>query len=262
MAIKWNGSTVLTCDEGFGYHADFITGWEEDFLQQAVDTCTNPSGMISDCPLFDVVSEAKAEMCEMKLPSLIADEDVLGPLSKLPGGVKITLGGDSDDDDDDEAASTTSAAKPVLTYAPGVVPEHSESPLPGQIFKETSVEAAPAQATTLIPAVAAPVPTSAAGVEIAAAGGVFAEASAEPPATTAAPEIAPVGDGAGFISTEYVTKGNIVSKILWQEEVVYETVEDDVTTTLTVGADGVPPAAPVRRRRRSHLHAHNHRRHN
>lgn len=73
---------------GFGYHGDFMMGWDEDFLQKAVKTCTNDSGRIEDCPLFDIMSKEAACKCEMEkpLPEILKNEDIKGPMPKLPGG--------------------------------------------------------------------------------------------------------------------------------------------------------------------------------
>ena len=73
---------------GTGFHGDFITGWEEDFLQQVVDTCTDSSGMIEKCSLFDIKPEGyqNTEKCEIELPEELAKEDVKGPMDALTGG--------------------------------------------------------------------------------------------------------------------------------------------------------------------------------
>lgn len=77
---------------GYGYHGDFIMGWDEAFLQQAVDTCTNLSGKIEDCPLFHIQSSSVYGTCNITLPAALADEDVVGPRSGLPGGCAIQSG--------------------------------------------------------------------------------------------------------------------------------------------------------------------------
>lgn len=74
---------------GYGYHGDFISGWDEETLGQAVKQCTNESGRIEDCPVFDLQSEYEASQCDMVVPDVIADEDVLGPMPALPGGIQL-----------------------------------------------------------------------------------------------------------------------------------------------------------------------------
>jgi len=78
-------------------------GWDEPFLQSAVDTCTNPSGKIEDCPLFTLQSEAEANQCQVKTPSSSSKgfsaagiaafkEEVETDLHALPGDVPINAG--------------------------------------------------------------------------------------------------------------------------------------------------------------------------
>lgn len=205
-----------------------MMGWEENFLQQAVDTCTNPSGRIQDCPLFDVVSEAKATACGLKnsLPQALFGEDVKGPMIKLPGGMTGS-----------EPAASSPAARPSLTYKPGEKPSAPASPLPGQIFKASS--SAPAVPTTT----AVPTPSNygaKANPENATPTTPTTPPPPPPPASTPAP------DTQSYYSTQYVTNGNVVSKILWQEQLVYVTQYVDAVETAAPGA--------ARRRRGAHLH--------
>ncbi|OAQ85857.1 WSC domain-containing protein [Purpureocillium lilacinum] len=218
-----NGDTT-----GYGYHGDFMMGWDESFLQKAVDTCTNPSGRIQDCPLFNVVSEAKATACGLKnsLPQALFGEDVKGPMIKLPGGMTGS-----------EPAASSPAARPSLTYKPGEKPSAPASPLPGQIFKASS--SAPAVPTTT----AVPTPSNygaKANPENATPTTPTTPPPPPPPASTPAP------DTQSYYSTQYVTNGNVVSKILWQEQLVYVTQYVDAVETAAPGA--------ARRRRGAHLH--------
>ncbi|KAM0191353.1 hypothetical protein ACHAPA_002138 [Fusarium lateritium] len=259
-----NGDTT-----GYGYHADFIMGWEEEFLQDAIKTCTSESGKIEDCPLFDVVSEEKAKSCEMKMPKALANEDCKGPLKALPGSNGDSYGDDSDVEKPDP---TGIKVAPTLSYSPGDRPENSASPLPGQVFKVSSAYQAPApgpssetpsvvaaipsiESTSSVPAVLAPIPTieAVSDVDLGAAALKETTSVGEPavpsaPTTTPAPEFVAVTDTKSFYSTQYVTNGNLVSKILWEEEVVYvtdlqeETVVVTVTSTAVVGPSAAPAA--------------------
>ncbi|CAG7565647.1 unnamed protein product [Fusarium equiseti] len=280
-----NGDTT-----GYGYHADFIMGWEEEFLQDAIKTCTSETGRIEDCPLFDVVSEEKAKTCEMKMPKALENEDCKGPLKALPGS-------NGDSDEIEKPDPTGAKPAPTLTYAPGERPTNSASPLPGQIFKVSSAYGAPAPGPSSVntekpspiyskisePSAPALLPTIEAVADV---GAVAIEQTtsveAEAPTTTPAPQFEPVEETKSFYSTQYITNGNLVSKILWEEEVVYVTdlKEEVVVVTVTstaiatpsVGpapaaappappaAEAPPAAAPARRRRRgAHLHGHGHR---
>lgn len=74
---------------GYGYHADFLEGWDRDTLTDAVKTCTNPSGMTSDCkPFLPLQEQTDMHNCKIKsLPSAIAKENTQNPQGKLPGGI-------------------------------------------------------------------------------------------------------------------------------------------------------------------------------
>lgn len=77
---------------GFGYHGDFMTGWNVGFLQQAVNTCTNLSGRIEDCPLFHIQSDEDAAKCFLKTPDELRDDNCAGPRRGLCGNVTIQAG--------------------------------------------------------------------------------------------------------------------------------------------------------------------------
>lgn len=80
---------------GYGYHGDFIAGWDPDFLQEAIGSCTNPSGKVEDCPLFELQSEEEMRKCAISpLPADCQKEDVEGPRSGLPGDVAVQPGPD------------------------------------------------------------------------------------------------------------------------------------------------------------------------
>ncbi len=65
-------------------------GWDTTFLQNVLNTCktTYSAGDISECPLFEVISAKDASMCEFKVPQGLANENVEGPFTLLPGGIK------------------------------------------------------------------------------------------------------------------------------------------------------------------------------
>ncbi|EXJ83114.1 hypothetical protein A1O1_06733 [Capronia coronata CBS 617.96] len=67
---------------GYGGHGDFVMGWDPELLQNAVDQCTNESGRVEDCPVFDLIPDSQAEGCKIE-PEV--DEPVSGLLSALPG---------------------------------------------------------------------------------------------------------------------------------------------------------------------------------
>ncbi|KAK8245849.1 hypothetical protein IWZ00DRAFT_331531 [Phyllosticta capitalensis] len=118
-----DGQFVLSNGDptGHGYHGDFITGWDEDFLQSAINTCTSESGEIQDCPLFNIQSEADTQLCKAEVPEALANDNCEGPSDGLCGGVQVQYGpayatmGSSN-----SSASTTSA--PSYTGSTPLVP--------------------------------------------------------------------------------------------------------------------------------------------
>ncbi|KAF2091052.1 hypothetical protein K490DRAFT_2249, partial [Saccharata proteae CBS 121410] len=77
---------------GYGYHGDFMSGWNETFLQEAVETCTNLSGEIDDCPLFDIQTEADTQTCQFEVPQALAHDNCEGPRKGLCGNNPIQSG--------------------------------------------------------------------------------------------------------------------------------------------------------------------------
>ncbi|KAF2658680.1 WSC domain-containing protein, partial [Lophiostoma macrostomum CBS 122681] len=74
---------------GFGFHGDFINGWDVNVLQNAVDTCLDESGTTSRCNAVTLYTAAESNSC--KLPSVV-DEQVDGTLHQLPGCNPIFYG--------------------------------------------------------------------------------------------------------------------------------------------------------------------------
>lgn len=78
--------------EGYGYHGDFIAGWNTTFLQDALNVCNSTTGLQEDCPLFNLQDENNATACTMALPDAIKEEDTRGPRDSLPGNHPIYSG--------------------------------------------------------------------------------------------------------------------------------------------------------------------------
>ena len=205
---------------GFGYHGDFISGWDEKFLQAAVNQCTNPSGNIADCPLFTLQSLDDQLKCKIAPPPMVASEKLTGIIGNtLPGGVTIHRGpGPAGHNGVPPSAPPASSVETGNQHAAMV----GEDKLPGGVFKEA--------------------PTSS------------AEVPPPPPPPTAAPipSDPPVPEGYELVRTDYVTNGGVVSKIIVIETVTYVMLASEtVTVTATV---------PAAEKRHAHQHLARHRR--
>jgi hypothetical protein len=100
---------------GYGYHGDFMHGWEDGVLQQAIDTCTSDSGEVSACSVFDLQSETKQRECTFDMPSTLANEDVQMHADGLPGPMGIQWGPAYASMSMGSSSSSTSAISSVPT---------------------------------------------------------------------------------------------------------------------------------------------------
>lgn len=237
-----NGQFVISNgdEQGFGYHGDFISGWDEDFLQVAVNTCTNDSGKISDCAPFTLLDEFKQQQCKMKTPGFLAGDKVDGFVgNSLPGGVAVQYGPEPAVSHPAPAKTqpTSHVAVPTVSYEPGV----TSLSLPGGVFKEKPTSTT-SEEEVKQSALAVPEPEL--------------ETSSPSPTPTPAPvpSDAPVPEGYELVRTEYITNGKVVSKIVVIETVKYEYLikaTETVTVTATLAAEKA-------RRELNHLHRHRH----
>lgn len=97
---------------GYGYHGDFMAGWESGVLQQAIDTCTNPDGNFDECAVFDVQTQTKQQQCHFDMPAAIKSENVHKCTSGLPGDMPIEWG--------PAYASMSMGSNPTTTAVPGI----------------------------------------------------------------------------------------------------------------------------------------------
>ena len=86
----YDGAFVMSTGDNVGYsdHADFTNGWdasENSLLQQAIETCTNPSASIDACDVLKPHRSDVYKVCHPanKLP--VEDIGIFGGLDKLPG---------------------------------------------------------------------------------------------------------------------------------------------------------------------------------
>ncbi len=165
------------------------------------------------------------------MPTLpaIASEKLAGVIgASLPGGVTIQYGPGPALGNKAPSIAVAAAASPTTT------------PLPGGVFQEAPTSTGELNALD--------VPSSSA---------VPSSSSSEPepapsPTPTPTPSDPPVPEGYDLVRTDYVTNGNLISKIVVIETVEYVLMTTEVVTvTKTFGADKA-------RRELHHLHRHQH----
>jgi hypothetical protein len=84
--ILANGDTT-----GLSYHADFVSGWDHQFLQKALDTCGNLGYKLQDWPVFaNNLTDPVDHDCRME--GMISAEDV-GTLAPLDTSQAATPSG-------------------------------------------------------------------------------------------------------------------------------------------------------------------------
>ncbi|KAF2182095.1 hypothetical protein K469DRAFT_740577 [Zopfia rhizophila CBS 207.26] len=84
---EWNGNQhpfVLSNGDttGYGFHGDFVHGWDVNVPQNAVNTCLDDSGSVAKCSTVTMYTGDKCKVC--KLPPVV-NEVTDGWLKELPG---------------------------------------------------------------------------------------------------------------------------------------------------------------------------------
>ncbi|KAI0973903.1 WSC domain-containing protein [Xylaria arbuscula] len=74
---------------GYGYHGDFLNGWDIPTLQKAINECTAASGNIEECGAFTLRNDDDMKACKV-LPRV--NETVSGILQALPGCNAVQAG--------------------------------------------------------------------------------------------------------------------------------------------------------------------------
>ncbi|OQE39815.1 hypothetical protein PENCOP_c006G06042 [Penicillium coprophilum] len=77
---------------GYGYHGDFMHGWEDGVLQEAIETCTSESGVVEECDVFTIQTEDEQRQCQFSIPSELKQENCHMHDDGLPGGMSIQWG--------------------------------------------------------------------------------------------------------------------------------------------------------------------------
>ncbi|KFY25116.1 hypothetical protein V493_04831 [Pseudogymnoascus sp. VKM F-4281 (FW-2241)] len=162
FADQWNGDkhpfVFSNGDEtGYGYHGDFVNGWDVPTLQRAVTECTNLSGVVEDCPVFDFFEDEEVDNC--KIQSTI-DEKIQGTLAALPGcnpstgegaravtskdcAANPTVGNGTDSTDEESpsassVATASASASEVPSSSSASASESSSAPIADQAPPDTN----------------------------------------------------------------------------------------------------------------------------
>ncbi|KAF8151008.1 hypothetical protein B0H34DRAFT_665516 [Crassisporium funariophilum] len=139
---------------GYGYHADFINGWDKGVLQNAVDKChCNPFGDPTCCVQQGLFSMDQGKSCRI---TKAIDEQTTGTVLKLPGnnpvqseGKKATMFADN---------VTPALISPVFAYTGDSPTATGSVGGPAQTNSVASTVAQPSS-SSLAPATM-PIPTS------------------------------------------------------------------------------------------------------
>jgi hypothetical protein len=190
-----------------------MNGWNIDTLQSAVDTCTNLSGRVEDCPIFtpSLQTEAKQGTCEIqKMPQMLMKDDCAGPAKGLCGNVPVQYGPGYANPLKPGVPGDKPTAKPVISSVAPVptqsyAPAHSMGPGGVSVFAvKPSAPAAPA-------------------------------VSALPPVVSVAAAAAPVVTAAASLDDAVPANAKIVSTTTYTSSgIVYEVAIEEVAVTVTV----------------------------
>ncbi|KAF1323386.1 Murein transglycosylase, partial [Globisporangium splendens] len=152
---------------GFGFHGDFLNGWDVDVLQAAVDQCTDKNYFNSgECPPLKASfsDKAPAKRCTLQ-PEIV---EPITNIAKLPGNNPVTYvapvstpapatgDGDADDDADDDEESTPTPSSSSAAPTPSATEEEVGGEATDAPSKSTSVP----QATASTPEASAETPTT------------------------------------------------------------------------------------------------------
>ncbi|EME42972.1 hypothetical protein DOTSEDRAFT_72402 [Dothistroma septosporum NZE10] len=227
---------------GTSYHADFIMGWKSaDFLGQAIETCTNASGEVEDCPLFTLQNDADAAQCTFPMPETFKGDDCAGPRDGLPVGVPVQYGPEPATKyavPGREGVATTAVPQTSApaTYSQSAPVYSPVNPSDTKTAEGGIVQGAAAAASTLL-----------------GYGSVSSSTSCSSSQITQAPAYSASQDD-NIVSTTYITQGNEVI------EVVIEETEITVTATAEATPSASGYAAPgYDSKHKRHLEKHQHR---
>ncbi|KAK4570039.1 hypothetical protein LTR86_003009 [Recurvomyces mirabilis] len=119
---------------GYGFHGDFINGWDPVVQTNAVNNCLYngaPDGVIQECPYLNEVDTTGAAANCPERPQQVR-ENVTGMLDHLPGCVQVTYGPGSATAAQMEC--NASVPVPYITPTPMGTPLPTATPVIGQQY--------------------------------------------------------------------------------------------------------------------------------
>ncbi|KAI1917975.1 hypothetical protein LOZ61_000089 [Ophidiomyces ophidiicola] len=217
---------------GYGYHGDFIEGWQETVLQNAIDQCTNLSGRVEDCPLFKLQSEDDQRKCKLVKPAALGGELYSLTNGGLPGNVPIMRGPGYAMPEGTPSEGTPSAPEKVSSSSPPTISSPKvKLPLPSMPVPSipeapvSSKPEAPVLSKPEVPALSKPETTAMFSSET-----TVPQPIVTPPPETKSKEADSKSNGAEVpYATSYSTDGPVVYEIVYVRKIVTETVTATAT---------------------------------
>jgi hypothetical protein len=121
---------------GYGFHGDFVNGWNQDVLENAVENCLsladNPDGTVSTCPALTASDDVNYPRTCPEQPSFVP-EPVSGPLDHLPGCNPVASGPGLQPqvvcqvDSTNPASSSSSGVSPITSTTTIYLPSSTET---------------------------------------------------------------------------------------------------------------------------------------
>ncbi|KKZ62485.1 hypothetical protein EMCG_03098 [[Emmonsia] crescens] len=262
---------------GYGYHGDFMNGWDEKFLQKAVDECTSLSGTVQDCKQFTLQKDSAQDKCKMRTPPILEGESFERRAKGLPENVLISDGpgyakpGNPPTDPDTSSSSAgqpppsptppyssveqppsypTPSPPPTQTTPPaGGDPDTNEPPPDDKPGNEPPTDEypheppAPTKTPVVKPVDPKPNKPRPSKTEESDSSTPDHSATIQPEVTDPPDSECPAGN---IVATSWSTNGNTAYKINYFEQIIM--------TTVTAVETGAPQANS---RKREHVHMHN-----
>jgi len=245
---------------GYGYHGDFLMGWSTDILKSAIGQCTDPSGLLSACPVFELQTEADGDKCKLNMPEVLAQDNCAGPADGLCGNVPVQHGPEyatgllKPGDSQTPTAAPTTIASSNIVAVPTLSYTTAKSAITDEFGGGISVAQQAAEESPLPVDVTGVIPTPTPAAPPVSSSTAFEAAAPSPPEVPApAPTQSPAQSSPPI---ELQPQGNVISTSVYTSAgTVYHIAIEQVEVTVTVPASG-PEPTPAQMHRRHVYHKH------